>query len=486
MSVSKKTAPRNSSVRNRSLERQTGSRVIPLVVASALFMDLVDSSALATAVPTLARIFHTDPLNLKFALTSYLLTIAVLVPASGWLSNRFGVKQVFMVAMSVFLAGTVCCGLSNSVPQIIAARILQGVGGSMMTPVGRSIVVASIPRADLVSAMAMFTLPAILGPLLGPALAGLILEYSNWRWIFFINIPIGLCALVAIYLFVPKIKRLPPGRFDWSGFFILAVAITAVMTLIETSGFEGYPSLVRLLMFALAGIACGYYWHRSRRQAEPVIDLGLLRTDTVRISLGASWLQRMPVGAMSLLLPLLLQSSLGISPLNSSQVLISMACGGMLARFVVPPVIRRAGFKNAMLFCGAIASVLTLGPVFFRHGTPMIVMMLVLGIASVARSGFFIPAASLAYADVKEHEVGHISVLFTVSQQLSIAMGITVAAKLLTLGVGGGQMVPQSFALSFIALAVFGGLSLLIIWPMRKDAGNNLRGLKTDDLGDAH
>jgi EmrB/QacA subfamily drug resistance transporter len=443
-------------------------------------MDLVDSSALATAVPTLARIFKTDPLNLKFALTSYLLTIAVLVPASGWLSNRIGSKQIFMIAMAIFLAGTACCGLSNSLPQLVAARVLQGVGGSMMTPVGRSIVVASMPRAALVNAMALFTLPAIVGPLIGPALAGYILEYGNWRWIFYLNIPVGLVALLAIYHFVPKLPRPFCGRFDGLGFLILAVAITISMTIIETSGFEGYPPAIRALAFAADGLLFSCYWLRSRKLEDPVIDLRLLRIDTLRISLTASWLQRMPVGAMSFLLPLLLQTSLGISPLKTSQVLVAMAVGSMLTRVVIPPLLRRLGFKDSMLLCGTVASVLTLGPLLFNEHTPMIAMMAVMGLVSVARSSFFIPAATLAYADISERQVGHVSVLFTVSQQLSYAMGISVAAKLLAVGAGGGAMIPHAFVPPFLALAIFGALSLLIVWPMRRDAGNELRGLKPD------
>ncbi len=189
----------------------TASRFLPMAMASALFMDLLDTSALGAALPTLARQFHTSPLQLKFALTAYLMTMAVFVPASGWLADRYGARRVFVNAVKIYLLGSLCCGLSDSVSTLVAARVLQGIGRAMMTPVARLIVVATTPRARLVHAMNAFTMPAVIGPLLGPPLAGLLLEVASWRWIFFINLPVGLvreflalrcfasCRFVAIF-----------------------------------------------------------------------------------------------------------------------------------------------------------------------------------------------------------------------------------------------------------------------------------------------
>jgi len=454
----------------------SASRIVPLVVASALFMDLMDSAALATALPTLAQVFHTDPVNLKLALTAYLLTIAVLVPASGWLSNRYGAKAVFMTAMGVFVLGSICCGLSNSVPQMVIARVLQGLGGSMMTPVGRSIVVASTPRPHLVQAMAWFTIPAILGPLVGPPLAGVILENGSWRWIFLINVPVGISGIIAVLWFVPATAALSDKAFDFLGFFLLGAAITAFMALVETAALAGEALPIRLFAVASALAAFATYCRYSVRRENPIIDLRLLRRDTLLVSLLASWLQRMPMGAMPFLLPLLLQVGMDLSALRASEVMIAMACGGLISRFIAPPLIGRLGFRWSMLIFGAATALLSASPAMFRAGTPVVAMMVAMGLTSMIRSAFFIPAATLAYADVIEDEVGQASVLFTVAQQLSLAMGVTMAAELLKVSMAhAGPMVPERFVLPFLAMAGIGGLSLPIVWMMRNSAGEALR-----------
>src|SRR5580692_2799340 len=212
------------------------SRFIPLAMASALFMDLLDTAALGTALPTMAREFHTEALQLKLALTAYLMTMAILVPASGWLADRFGPRRVFVNAMKVYLLGSLCCGLSNSVGELVAARVLQGVDGAMMTPVARLIVVASTPRERPVHAMNRFTLPAIIGPLIGPPLAGTLLEFASWRWIFFINIPVGLLGIAAVLRIVPRLRHRHPGPFDRFGFATAALGIVTLILLSESVG----------------------------------------------------------------------------------------------------------------------------------------------------------------------------------------------------------------------------------------------------------
>ena len=450
--------------------------LIPLVVASGLFMDLMDSSALATALPRLSQAFGVDPIDLKLALTAYMLTVAVLVPMSGWLSDRFGAKAVFTTAMGIFVLGSIFCALSNSVAQLVAARVIQGVGGSMMTPVGRSIVVASAPRSDLVHVMGWFTVPAIAGPLIGPPLAGFLLEQASWRWIFLINVPVGMIGMAAVLSFVPRMPRSVGGKFDLPGFLMIAIAITALMVLVETGGLEGQPLSTRLLSFALAAAAVGGYCLYASRRENAVLDLRLLRRDTLLISLVASWLQRMTMGALPFLLPLLLQVGMGLSPLDASDVMLAMACGGLLSRFIVPPLLRRTGFRWSMLLSGAASSLLSAAPALFVAGTPMTLMMIAMGTTSLIRSAFFIPAASLAYIDVSEREIGQATVLFTVAQQLSFAMGVTVAAGLLEASMAsGGAMTADKFILPFTGMAGIGALSLVAVWFLRRDAGEIFR-----------
>jgi EmrB/QacA subfamily drug resistance transporter len=454
-----------------------GQRLIPMVVASSLFMDLMDTSALATAMPTLAQAYGTNPVNLKLALTAYLATVAVLVPASGWLSARFGAKRLFMTAMGLFVLGSLCCGLANSLTQLIAARILQGVGGSMMTPVGRSIVVASAPRTALVRAMGWFALPAILAPMVGPPLAGLLLEAGSWRWIFWINVPVGLLGICAIAWFVPPMPgRMTDRRFDALGFLVAGVAIIAAVAVIETNGLSGWRMSARLASVFFVIVMIGVYVYHARRNPSPIIDLTLLRLDTLRVSLSASWLQRMAMGATTFLLPLQLQIGLGLSPLIASQVLVAMAFGSILARFLVPPLIDRAGFRASLILFGIGSALFSMLPACFSPQTPIWLMMLGMFCMSLLRSSFFIPAGTMAYADVKGENVGHASVLFTVAQQLSIGMGVTLAATLLEeTGHGGDAMAASGFVLPFLLLALLSAIATLLVVPMRADAGAHLR-----------
>lgn len=449
--------------------------IVPLAVASALFMDLMDSSALATALPTLARVFHTDPYALKFALTAYLITVAVLVPASGWLSDRFGCKSTFMLAMVVFTAGSICCGMSNSFEELVAARILQGVGGSMMTPVGRNIVVASSPREHLVKALAWFTVPAILGPLAGPPLAGAILEYGSWRWIFFLNVPIGLTGLIVVSFAVPRLTRTSVGRFDLRGFLLIGASITMLMLIIETTGLAGRPIWLRLLASATALIACFLYYRYAMR-TDAVVNLKLLRRDTLAVSLASSWLQRLPLGAIPYLLPLLLQTGIGLSPLVAGQVMMSMAVGSIASRFLLVPVIRNLGFRNAGIVVASSCAVMSAAPVLFHTGTPLVLMMIVMAMGSLSRGLFFILAQTLAYADIEPREVGHASVLFTVAQQLSYSMGVTLAAGLLRLSTGSAPPIAASFHMPLVVISILAFLSVLTFVPLRRDAGEAMRG----------
>ena len=273
------------------------ANAVPLAVASALFMEFIDSTALSTALPTLARAFHTDPVHLKLALTSYLLALAVFAPASGWVADRFGAKRVFLSAMAVFLAGSVCCGLSHSLGQLVAARVLQGTGGAMMTPVGRLIVVDSAPRDRFVSAMAWFTMPALVGPLLGPPLAGLILGVASWSWIFYINIPVGALGMVAVALLVPDIRRSSPARFDSLGFAMAAVAIVALIAVSETAGTGLAPWPLEIVAALVGAGALVAFVRHVGRVAHPVLNLRLLKVPSFGASVTGGTLVRLGLGA---------------------------------------------------------------------------------------------------------------------------------------------------------------------------------------------
>jgi EmrB/QacA subfamily drug resistance transporter len=454
------------------------SRLAPVAIASALFMEFIDSTALSTALPTLARGFHVDPVHLKLALTSYLLALAVVAPAGGWIADRFGAKRVFLTAMSVFLLGSIACGLSRSLTELVAARVLQGCGGAMMVPVGRLIIVGSTPKASLVSAMAWFTTPALVGPLIGPPLAGFVLGVADWPWIFFINIPVGLLGMLAVARFAPTLDRPHPGRFDTLGFVLVAVAISALVILAETTGMGLLPLVTELGLGAVLVVAGGFFLRHVNRVANPILDVKLLKYQTFRASLTGGTLVRLGVGATPFLTPLLLQVGLGWSPVKAAFITIAGGFGAMSARTVTRRVISTLGFRTVLLVSGVGAALLSALPGFFRASTPIWLMFLALYVTGIVRSTQFISANTIAYADIPPNEVTRASTLAAVVQQVGLSLGVSFGALMLTIarGGGGGALTPDRFTVPFLMI----GVSTLVAQPiyaaLKKDAGSEISG----------
>jgi EmrB/QacA subfamily drug resistance transporter len=448
--------------------------LIPLVVASGLLIELMDSAALALALPTIAQDFGVDAVHLRLVLTAYVITVAILVCSSAWLASRFGAKRVFATAIAVFIAGSICCGLSSSMLQLACARVLQGCGGAMMTPVGRSIVVATMPRAGLVKAMGWFTTPAIIGPMLGPPLAGILIETASWRWIFFINVPIGIAGIIAVLHLVPHVESRVSAAFDRKGFALLGLAIAALILPVEIG-----QVLPRLAQYALAatGIACfALYVAHAMRTERPVLDLRLLRHASLRVSLIAGSLTRISVGALPFLLPLLLQVAIGVSPLATSNVTMAMALGTLSARFTLPPLLRAFGFKHSMLLLAALTAGCALIPISFQAGTPLAVMAAAMCVASAVRAAFLVSTTTLTYADVEQDEIGQATVLMAVCQQLSLAAGISLAGWLLELRAGTNALTAAHFYPAFIVLAGIIAASIPVLARMPSNVATELRG----------
>lgn len=453
------------------------SRWLPVALASALFMDLLDTAALGTALPTLALDFGAELLHLKLALTAYLLTMAVCVPAGGWLADRYGARRVFMNAMKVYLLGSLCCGLSNSVPELVAARVLQGLGGAMMTPVARLIVVASTPRGRLVQALNAFTIPAVVGPLLGPPLAGVLLEVANWRWIFFINLPVGLCGMWSVMKLVPRLRHPHPGRFDGLGFVMSGVSITAFVALAELVGshVSSWRLQAAVAAVAVAGFA-GFVAH-ARRVDKPVLDLRLLAKPTYRASAIGSTLVRLGLGAMPFLVPLQLQVGLGWSPLRSGSVMIAMVAGAIVARFAGTFSVRRFGFRTTLVVTGVATALATALPAFFRADTSVADVVLVLALIGFTRATFFVAASALTFAEVDPEQVSRASTLSTVIQQLGLSLGVSVAGAALDWSMpASGVLSPGSFAVAFTVFAVAALLTVPTFARLAAAAGDHMRG----------
>jgi EmrB/QacA subfamily drug resistance transporter len=451
------------------------SRYLPLAMASALFMDLLDSAALGAALPTLAREFHTDPVHLKLALTAYLLTMATLAPASGWLADRFGPRRVFVNAVRVYLLGSLLCGLSNSVQQLILARILQGMGGALMTPVARLIVVATTPRARLIRALNAFTIPAIIGPMLGPAIAGFILEVASWRWIFFINIPVGIVGMFVVLRIVPRLRHQHPGPFDFRGFALLACAIGALMTLSESVD-STFLSRTGELLLAVASVAASVLFVRHALKAtSPMLDLRLLATPTYRASLLGGSLMRLGVGASPFLLPLLLQVALGWSPLKAGLVMATLMIGALFARVGAPYIIGRLGFRAALVYTCIATALFSLAPAVFTQETSLAVILLLLTTLGFFRAANFVASGSIAYADIGPETVSRASTLSSVTQQLSLGFGVTVAGFTLYLTAGGTtHLSTTDFLLPFATLGATALLAVAVYARLNECAGDHL------------
>ncbi|WP_445948782.1 MFS transporter [Sphingorhabdus sp.] len=450
------------------------NRLIPIVIAIALFMELMDSSALVLAIPTVARDLGVSPSDMRLALTAYVATVAALVPVSSWMAARLGARRVFLCAIMVFAIGSVCCGVADSLPALVGARVLQGVGGAMMIPVGRAIMIGAVDREALVKAMAWFTIPAIFGPLLGPPLAGFLIEFANWRWIFFINVPVGVLAIVAIVRFVPVVDSEPRRVFDIIGFLLCAAAILCTMALVETGALAGKPWQMRLGAVISTLSLGSLYVRHALHSASPIVDLRILHHATLRLSLAATWLQRVSMGALVFVLPLQLQIGLGISPLVAAQVPAAGAIGSIISRFSTPPLLRRFGFRPVMMMVALLIASAAMLPVLFESTTPIWLMAAFMAGYSLMRATFFMSGNALSYADVaKGSEIGHASVLFSVAQQLSLGLGYSIGGGLLA--AAGGAASPSSYWIVYpviVTIALTGGIVISFLPPR---AGELLR-----------
>jgi EmrB/QacA subfamily drug resistance transporter len=460
------------------------SRLTLVSVASALFMQAIDSTALSTALPTLARAFATDPIHLKLCLTAYIMALAVFVPASAWAADRFGARRVFTTAMGIFLLGSVLCGQSRNLEQLVAFRILQGAGGAMMAPVGRMMVVASHPREQLVKAMVWMTTPGLLGPILGPPLSGFILSIATWPWIFYINVPVGILGMLAVWRFVPKIVQPHPGKFDVVGYLMAAAAICAAMVGAESVGVNLLPLWGQGLVWSFA-LGVGWTYVRyAAKQERPVLDLKLLKVATFRANQTGGTLMRMTVGAFPFLLPLLLQGGLGWTPWQAGLLTMSIAVGSMSARLGAQFVLRRFGFRNTLMFTAAACGLVISTTGFFRSNTPIAMMVGVLAVGGFLRSNHLTCAGTLAFADIPDVSVSQASSLSSVLQQVAQALGITIAALTLRLSQvvgashGLGSLAPENFVFPFAVVGFACVSATAIYWTLPADAGANMHGRK--------
>ncbi len=452
-------------------------RIVPLIVAVALFMENMDSTVIATSLPAIAADIGTSPLALKLAITAYLLSLAVFLPVSGWTADRFGARRVFRIAIVVFMTGSIGCALSGSLTQFVAARIVEGMGGAMMTPVARLILVRSVDRRELINAMVWVTLPALIGPLIGPALGGFITTYISWHWIFLINIPIGLAGIVLATIFIEDVRAETPDPFDPIGAVLAGLGIGGLVFGGSLLGLNFLPTGVVVVLILVGAAATYAYVRHARRTPAPVLDLSLLKIPTMRAAIVGGFIYRSGIGAMPFLLPLLLQLGFGLTPFQSGLITLSNVVGAMGMKTVIPVILRRYGFRWVLTVNALINAALVAACATFTPGVSFAWIVGVLVVGGFFRSLEFTSLNTIAYADVDNRRMSRATSLVAVAQQVSIAVGVAIGALAVDLTLwahGHTTIAAADFQPAYITIAVISGCAFFFFVRMPADAGAEL------------
>lgn len=453
--------------------------LIPLIVACALFMENLDSSVLATALPAIAADLGESPLKLNLAITSYLFSLAVFIPISGWVADRFGARTVFRAAIAVFTIGSLACGFADSFWTLVGARVLQGLGGAMMVPVGRLVMLRSVPKAELVRAIAWLTVPALIGPVIGPPLGGFLTTYLSWRWIFWINLPIGLLGMVLVTLHIPNIREENVPALDWRGFLLSAVGLLGLVFGFETIGRDLLPAGAVAGLLVLGAMAIGLYILHARRHSHPLLDLTLLRIPTFRYGVIGGFLFRIGTGALPFLLPMMLQLGFGMTAFESGMITFVSAAGSLTMKMAAGPILRRVGFRrvligNAVLCAGFIA---VCG--LFRPETSQGLILGLLLFGGFFRSLQFTSVNTMAISDISNERMSRATSFTSMMQQLSLSAGVALGAMVLHATVSldaDGQISAADFGPAFFVVGFAALLSLFVFLRLPADAGAEVSG----------
>jgi EmrB/QacA subfamily drug resistance transporter len=456
-------------------------RAVPLIIATALFMENMDSTVIATSLPAIARALTTSPLTLKLAVTSYLLSLAICIPASGWTADRLGARNVFRVAIGVFVLGSIGCAMSRSLDEFVAARIVQGMGGAMMTPVGRLIMVRAVDKGNLLNAMSLVTMPALIGPIAGPPLGGFITTYASWHWIFLINVPIGIAGIALATRFIPNIHAEHRDPFDFVGFALSGLAIAGLAFGLSAMGLESLPVGVVAALLVIGAIAAVAYVIHAKRTPAPILDLNLLRLPTFRASVLGGFLFRLGIGAIPFLLPLLLQIGFHLTPFQSGLITFTSALGSFSMKAAVASVLNRFGYRNVLLYNAIISSGFLLACATFVPGMPFWAMILVLLSGGFFRSLQFTSINTIAYAEIEPAKMSRATAMVAAAQQLSLSTGVAVGALVVetTLWLKDRTtMTAADFPLAFIVVGLLSASAIFVFMRLAPDAGSELSGRK--------
>lgn len=461
------------------MDTQIVKRYLPWVVATALFMEQLDSTIVNTAIPAMATSLQVAPLSLKAVVTSYILSLAVCIPISGWMADRFGTRRVFAIAVALFTLSSILCGLSVNVPMLVAARTLQGVGAAMMMPVGRLAIIRTYPKSELLMAMNFVIIPALIGPLLGPTVGGLIVHWLSWREIFFVNIPVGLAALYLIHRYMPDYRGESTRPLDLVGLVLFGSGMALLSWLLEIFG-EHHIDATSAAFVSLISVAllAAYVFH-ARQAKYPLLRLGLFRVRTFRVSVAGGFITRLGVGGLPFLLPLLYQIGMGLPAWQSGLLMMPTAAAAMGMKLIAPKVLGRYGFRQVL-----VVNTLMIGLTIclFSLVTPSSPITLIVGLSLAV--GFFNSLQfsamnSMAYADTEARDSSMASTIASSMQQLSMSFGLACGSLIAAWYLGDapqtdGAAVTSALHYAFLTLGVLTALSSLSFWTLRAEDGANV------------
>jgi EmrB/QacA subfamily drug resistance transporter len=462
------------------VERNPRLRIlIPSVIAIAFLMEQLDSTIITTAIPQMARSLATTPIRMNLAVTAYVLTLAVFIPLSGWFADRFGARRIFVLALTIFTVGSALCGLAESFAMLLATRVLQGLGGAMMTPVGRLMLLRSFPRRDLVTAMTYMTLPAIIGPVIGPLLGGFLTTYSSWRWIFYVNLPFGLIGILLTLRYMEDVPGDRTVNFDFAGFMMFGCAVALVQIGMDNIDRPALPIAATAGLFVAAAALLFGFSRYARRIVSPVVDLTLFRQRSFAIGTLAGGVCRTALNGTPFLLPLMLQVGFGMSPIASGSLTFLSTAGAIAMRLVVGRVLRWFGFQKVLIGSAIVASTVLAGFTLIGPETPRWLIGAYVILFGLTRSTQFMSSNTLSYSDIPSEHLSHATSLGGLIQQLTVSFGVSLSAVLLSvLSLHGHTLTPARFHEVFLVTALLPLLALPGFLRLRPQDGAQVSGYR--------
>lgn len=461
-------------------ETATNARRVALIVAIAFFMQLLDSTIISTSLPQMGQSLGVPAVAMSIGITVYMLTMAVFVPLSGWLADRFGARNVFLIAIALFTLASLACGFSGSLPRFVVARAVQGLGSALMTPVGRILVLRNASKSELLNATALITWPALFAPVVGPVLGGFITTTLSWHWNFFINIPLGLIGLILVALFIPGDREADPKPLDWPGFFLTSLGLACLLYGLERIAHpeDGVQPTMALIA---AGVVIGWLAVRHLRRApHPLLDLSSFKVLTFAIStLAAGTIFRVAINATPFLLPLLFQLGFGLSPVNAGLMILAYFLGNLGMKTVTTPTLRRFGFRSVMVVNGIVASAAIMACGVISPQTPQALVVALMLIAGLSRSMQFTALNTLTFADIDAAQRSSAATLSSMLQQVAMLFGVAVAAAILNLSqIARAQPSPDlvDFRIAFFVIGAIGLMAALRFLVLPAGAGAEVSG----------